>query len=227
MRVLIAEDSAIERMVLQSVIEDLHHTCLIAANGAEAWELFYTHGADVVISDWEMPHLDGLELCRRVRAHPDAPYTYFIFLTMLEDKPHARLGMEAGADDYLTKPLDVDDLQLRLIAAERVTAVHRQLAEAQRAEGRLEGVMLATRTLEHELGNKLALTVGYAELLAASSDLPPALQQAAREALRGATEAFRLVEQLQQIKRIEETDWGPRVGPTIDIARSTAPCPES
>jgi predicted ATPase/DNA-binding NarL/FixJ family response regulator len=129
MRILIAEDNSMERLVLQRTIEGLGHECLAARTGTEAWRLFQERGADVLISDWMMPGLDGPELCRRVRAHSGAPYTYVIFLTVLDDQQHSRYGMTAGADDYLHKPLDLDELELRLIAAERINQLHRQLWE--------------------------------------------------------------------------------------------------
>ena len=128
MKILIAEDSAMGRRLLQRVVESLGHECRVADDGVAAWELFRQEGADVVISDWLMPGMEGPELCRRVRG-ADGPYAYFVFLTVLRDKQHALQGVRAGADDYLTKPLDPDELQVCLIAAERVVAVHRGLAE--------------------------------------------------------------------------------------------------
>ena len=127
MHVLIAEDSAVERIMLERFVRELGHEPVLAPDGEQAWELFQTHGADVLISDWMMPGLDGAELCRRVRAHPSAPYTYIILLTVLDDDEHTRFGMQAGADDYLRKPLRIEDLEMRLIAAERVSYLHRQL----------------------------------------------------------------------------------------------------
>jgi diguanylate cyclase (GGDEF)-like protein len=115
-------------MMLRSAVEGLGHECLTAADGSEAWELFRAQGADVIISDWLMPGIEGPELCRLVRANP-GPYTYFVLLTAFGDRGHALEGMQAGADDYLAKTLDVNDLHLRLIAAERVTALHKRLAE--------------------------------------------------------------------------------------------------
>jgi predicted ATPase/DNA-binding NarL/FixJ family response regulator len=129
MRILIAEDNSMERLVIRRTIEGLGHECVAASTGTEAWQLFQQHGADVLISDWMMPGLDGPELCRRVRAHTGAPYTYVIFLTVLDDQEHSRYGMMAGADDYLRKPLDVDELELRLIAAQRINHLHQQLEE--------------------------------------------------------------------------------------------------
>jgi two-component system, cell cycle response regulator len=130
MRVLIAEDSAVARRMIQSVVESIGHECLLAEDGAKAWDLFQASEVDVIISDWIMPEIEGPELCQRVRELAGRPYTYFILLTALEDKQHALAGIRAGADDYLTKPLDIDELQLRLIGAARVTALHRQLAAA-------------------------------------------------------------------------------------------------
>ena len=129
MRVLIAEDDAVSRLMLRRSIEQLGHECLVAEDGDVAWELFRRHEVDVVVSDWMMPGLDGPELCRRVRAHPSPTYTYFVLLTSLDGKRYLMAGLEAGADDYLTKPFDRDELRARLQTAVRVTTLQRQLAE--------------------------------------------------------------------------------------------------
>jgi diguanylate cyclase (GGDEF)-like protein len=128
MKVLVVEDGRTARMMLKSAVERLGHECVTAADGTEAWDRFLAEGADVIISDWLMPGIQGPDLCRMVRAKP-GPYTYFVLLTAFGDRSHALEGMQAGADDYLAKTLDVDDLHLRLIAAERVSALHKRLAE--------------------------------------------------------------------------------------------------
>jgi two-component system, cell cycle response regulator len=128
-RVLIAEDDAVSRLILQRSIESIGHSTAIARDGIEAWEAYLADPPDVLISDWLMPGIEGIELCRRVRGHGAKKYTYFVFMTSLAGKQDFLKGMEAGADDYLIKPVDADDLRVRLIAASRVTSLHARLVE--------------------------------------------------------------------------------------------------
>ncbi len=161
MRVLIAEDDSVSRMILQRAVQKFGHECLAAEDGEKALQIYReTPGVDVVISDWMMPGMDGLELCRRLREEQrEGGYTFFIFLTALDDKEHLLEGMQAGADDYLTKPLDREQLQVRLIAASRVTTLHRQLTEQKADLERLNLELFTTARrdpLTH-LGNRLLL----------------------------------------------------------------------
>ena len=133
MKVLVAEDDAVSRTILRRAVEKFGHECLAAEDGERAWETYLGEpDVDVVISDWMMPGVDGPGLCRRIReAERDGhagKYTYFIFLTALGDREHLLIGLEAGADDYLSKPLDRDELGMRLVSARRVTDLHRRLA---------------------------------------------------------------------------------------------------
>ncbi len=134
MKVLLAEDDPISMRVLLRAMEQLGHECQAARDGEEAWALFRRGTPDVIISDWAMPGTDGLELCRRVRAGGPAAYTYFIFMTGHDDKQSFLEGMRAGADDYLMKPIDLDALQARMIAASRVMALHHRLVQAARTD---------------------------------------------------------------------------------------------
>ena len=129
MKILVADDDRSIGLALQMALEDLGHECVVAEDGRAAWTLFQQEGADTIISDWRMPGLQGPELCRLVRAEHTGPYVYFVLLTVLDEPRHVLEGMQAGADDYLTKPFTIDSLQARLIAAERVTALHRNLTE--------------------------------------------------------------------------------------------------
>jgi two-component system cell cycle response regulator len=130
MRVLVVEDDPVSRTILVHAVNALGHECVVACNGEEAWELYQADPVDVIISDWMMPGMDGVELCRRVRYSAGANrYTYFIFVSALSDKASFLMAMREGADDYLTKPLDRVDLQARLAAGQRVTSLYRQAAE--------------------------------------------------------------------------------------------------
>ncbi len=128
--VLVVDDDAATRSGLQKALALLGHRCRTASDGQEAWELHRAQHADVILSDWCMPRVDGVELCRRVRSGDgEAGYTYFILMTSRDDKDHYIRGMEAGADDYHGKPIDLDELAARLVSAGRVVALHRRLAE--------------------------------------------------------------------------------------------------
>jgi two-component system cell cycle response regulator len=129
MRILVAEDDAASCLVLEAAVTSLGHECVVATGGEEAWRLFETVDVDAVISDRMMPGMDGVELCRRIRASERDTYTYFIFLTAFDKKMDVLSGMQAGADDYLVKPLDIGDLNMRLFVASRVTSLHRQLSQ--------------------------------------------------------------------------------------------------
>src|SRR5262245_29839766 len=142
MKVLIADDETISRRLLQGYLERWGHTVVAAQNGAEAWDLFAAGDFPVVISDWVMPELDGVELIRRIRASQRSSYVYTILLTSKAQKEDLVTGMEAGADDFVTKPFDRDELRVRLRAGQRVieleTALRaslEELAQARRREG--------------------------------------------------------------------------------------------
>lgn len=137
MKILVADDDSTSRLIVQTALRSLGHECHIVSDGAQAWEAFRTHRPDVVISDWMMPGLTGLELCRNIRTDASGAYTFIIMVTSQGGHDEVLEGMNAGADDYLIKPLDPDDLQAHLIAASRVTSLHQQLAE-QRTQ--LEGL---------------------------------------------------------------------------------------
>ena len=129
MRVLIADDDATSRLVLTAAAAKLGHECLVATDGSSAWELLSTEGIDVLLTDWMMPGVDGPELCRRVRAELPGRYVYVVLITSMAQPEQVLAGMSAGADDYLIKPVDPFAVQTRLVAAERVTELHRQVAD--------------------------------------------------------------------------------------------------
>lgn len=115
LRVLVAEDELVSRMVAEEFVESQGYQCLVAEDGAEAWALYQQHGADVVITDLLMPGMSGLDLCRQVRAGP-GPQPFIIVLSAAGETELVESALEAGADDFLAKPLDYEQLGERLRA---------------------------------------------------------------------------------------------------------------
>jgi diguanylate cyclase (GGDEF)-like protein len=127
MRVIVAEDDRAVRRLVGTMVRDLGHEVVTTADGDEAWSEYQNGGADVLITDWKMPIVDGGELLRRVRYQPVGAYTYVIVVTSLAERDHALEAVRAGTDDYLPKPVHPADLEMRLSIAARVTNLHRQL----------------------------------------------------------------------------------------------------
>ena len=140
MRILIADDDATSRLMLKAMASKLGHECLVAEDGSTAWQLLSSGEIDVLLTDWMMPGVDGPELCRRVRDELSAQYVYIVLITGLGHPEQVLEGMSAGADDYLIKPVDPFAVQTRLVAAERATGLHRQVADfrAQLEQANLE-----------------------------------------------------------------------------------------
>lgn len=133
MKVLIADDEPLSQIVLQRTLESLGHEVVTVADGAAAWELIRGGDFPLVISDWVMPGPDGLELCRRVRARAEGPlYTYVILLTARSERADRVEGYEAGADDFLAKPLDPGELMARIGVARRILAMQEELRRRSR-----------------------------------------------------------------------------------------------
>ena len=131
MKILIADDDPTSRLLLKAMVSKLGHECVVAEDGSSAWEVLASGGIDVLLTDWMMPGVDGPELCRRLRNEGGGAYIYIVLTTGLDHPEDVLEGMSAGADDYLTKPVDKFAVQTRLVAAERVTELHHQLAYTQ------------------------------------------------------------------------------------------------
>jgi two-component system cell cycle response regulator len=131
MKILVAEDDRDSRELLCWLLKKLGYEVVATEDGKKAWEAFRRGRFRLVISDVLMPELDGLELCRRIRRHKQSKYTYVIIITALIGKKDYLEGMEAGADDFVTKPFDPDELKARLRVAERILSFQEQAAAAE------------------------------------------------------------------------------------------------
>jgi two-component system, cell cycle response regulator len=131
-RVLVADDDAMFRKILQTWLEDWGYQVTIAEDGAKAWSILQEElPPQILILDWIMPDITGVDVCRRVREQNRAPYQYILLATANDAKQDLVRGLEAGADDYLTKPFDKRELQARLRAANRILTLQHDSIQAQ------------------------------------------------------------------------------------------------
>ena len=129
LRILIADDDPTARNFLRAALRKLDHECTLAANGREAWEAYQANQPALVLADWIMPELTGIELCRMIRAEKRPRYTYVILVTALTGKGSYLEGMDAGADDFVTKPFDIDQMAARLRVAQRILGLQTELKQ--------------------------------------------------------------------------------------------------
>lgn len=155
MRILIAEDDPVSSRILCATLVKWGHEVVATSNGREAWAALREEGApSLAILDWMMPEMDGLEVCRNVRRLETASSIYLILLTARSLKEDVIEGLEAGADDFLTKPFDRNELRVRLQVGARIVDLQRSLAERVRE---LEEAVEELRRAEEEL-RELSLT---------------------------------------------------------------------
>ena len=132
MRILVAEDDAVTRRILDVTLRGLGWDVVTASDGNAAWQVFETqkgqNAPDLAVMDWMMPGLEGIEICRRLRATPGFELVYVILLTSRGDKEDLAAGLAAGANDYITKPFDPVELEARVRVGERMVKLQTSLA---------------------------------------------------------------------------------------------------
>jgi DNA-binding response OmpR family regulator len=149
MRILVAEDDSTARWAIGRLLENWGYQVTSVGSGAEAWGVFQSDEAPLLaILDWLMPGMDGLELCRKVRQTPRSELVYLILLTARSGQGDIVAGLESGADDYIVKPADPDELRARVQTGRRIVELQARLAarvheleEARLREKRLQGLL--------------------------------------------------------------------------------------
>jgi two-component system, cell cycle response regulator len=162
MKILVVEDDIGSRRLVTVRLTAAGHEVVEAKDGQYAWELFEREPFQIVITDWMMPRLDGPGLIQKIRSSNQQNYTYIIMLTAIDDKPNIVIGLEAGADEYLTKPFDAKELLARVASGERIIKLEEQLIKARRQmetlamQDGLTGLM-NRRAIEEHARNELTL----------------------------------------------------------------------
>lgn len=219
MNTLIADDDPVTRLLLSSALTALGHTVREAANGREAWYAWLTGDYPLVISDWLMPDLDGLEFCRRIRADPRADYTYIVLLTACSGKTNYLEAMTAGADDFITKPFEKDAFAARVRVAERILGLHASLraanTELERRVGERTAELAAALQAKgeffsrasHELRTPMHHILGFAQLLALDP-LAPEQQESVGQILTSGRHLLTLIDRILAVSESRPDDLG-------------------
>ena len=164
-RILIVDDLEANRVLLQEILELDGLEVMLAQDGAEALRAISESAPDLVLLDVNMPGMDGLEVCRRLRADPETEALPIILVTALSERAHRLEGISAGANDYLTKPIDRPDLLLRVRNALRLRRLHAEVAEQLRRLEQLEQMRDGlVHMLVHDLRTPLTGITVYLQL---------------------------------------------------------------
>ncbi len=132
MKALVADDDTASRLLLEKMLTKWGYEVVGASSGEEAWKILTSDDSpDIAVLDWMMPELDGVEVCRRIRALELSSPPYLLLLTGRDNKQDIATGLESGASDYLQKPVDRDELRARLLVGKRFAELNRKLLETQ------------------------------------------------------------------------------------------------
>lgn len=204
MRVLLADDDEMMRELIAAVLEAQGHAVEAFVDGDAIWKAFSASPTPLLVLDWQMPGADGLEVCRRIRGHADGAHAYILVVTARSGRHDLDAVLDAGADDYLSKPVSPEDIIARLRIAERrmEVAAARRTAEAELQRARyLAGVGELSLALQHEINNPLAALLTNSALVA-SGILPPAESAASLQVID--QQARRIAAVVRRLNEIED-----------------------
>lgn len=204
MRVLVAEDDPMMNRLLEALVTARGHEVQVSDDGAQALALYERDHPELVLLDWEMPVLDGLEACRRMRALDPDRSTHILVCTGRDREEDLLAVLDAGADDYVRKPVTRDDLHARLLIAERRLVVEGKRRDAEEALARaqwLAGIGETTITVQHEINNPLAALLGHAALLETDPDAPVALREQVNVIVQ---QAHRIADVVRRLAELED-----------------------
>ncbi|MDX2441560.1 MAG: response regulator [Desulfobacterales bacterium] len=183
MQILVVDDQAAARQFLEKILKDWGHTVYLAENGSEAWITLLSTAVDMVVTDWMMPEMNGLELCRKIRSAGFNKYIYIILISARDTQQDIIQGLEVGVDDYITKPVNTKEFRARIEIGERLISLEKKLhnKHAETERNYYQTIQMFTNLIEvvdEELGGhckrvaKLCLRLAKLHPGVAQEDLP-------------------------------------------------------
>ena len=210
MDVVLADDSDVSRRMLAATLERCGHRVVAVADGEAAWMAFEQSRPPMLILDWQMPGMDGLEVCRRVRSAPGGGDVFVIMVTGRDTSTHLSDALAAGVDDYVTKPVLPLHLEARVRIAERriEQGVARRSAEEALATAQwLAGIGQTALALQHEINNPLMALLTSAQLLAEDTAAPAAYREQASSILEQTRRIAGVVKRLRELKQPRSVEY--------------------
>lgn len=214
MDILIADDDPITRKILSNIITATGHEAVFAENGMEAWDLLRAKKVRILISDWMMPELDGHDLCRKIRGAEWPYYIYIILLTSKDLKSDAIKGLEAGADDYVIKPVHRDEMIARIRSGQRIIQLeenYRQMHAQLLQSDKMASIGQLAAGVAHEINNptgfissNLATLNDYQKDLVSLIDRYRKLAEEIRGIKRDVMPELQLDKKVDQIRELED-----------------------
>jgi len=208
MDILVADDDRIGRFLLNSALRELGHSVTEATNGCDAWEAWKRQRHQLIISDWMMPCMDGLELCRRIRAEETSQLSYIILITAREGNANYLDAMNSGVDDFMSKPFERDRFIARVRVAMRILGLNQGLHLAnteleRRVEERTAELQKALQAkseflsgASHELRTPMNHILGFAQLLASRKGLTEKQEASVRQILESGRRLLTLIDHI-------------------------------
>lgn len=220
MKILIAEDDFTSRTILQAVLAKWGYKVISTCDGSEAFAaLQKNESPQLAVLDWQMPGMDGATLCRKLREQERDKALYLILLTSRGENGDIVQGLEAGADDYIAKPYDNEELRARVNAGNRMIALQNELQDRER----LQGVLETAGAVCHELNQPLQSVSGFSELLLMDMDESDPKYETLEKIQIGIGRISELTQKIMKISRYRTRDYMNGKVRILDIDQASWP----
>jgi DNA-binding response OmpR family regulator len=210
MRIVLADDSEVTRRMLAATLDRAGHEIVAVADGEAAWAAYEHHRPPMMILDWQMPGLDGLDVCRRIRQTADGADVFVLMVTGRDASNHLADALAAGVDDYLAKPVTPEHLAARVRIAEgRIaqTTARRRAEDALAKAQWLAGIGHTALALQHEINNPLMALLTHGQLLAEDPEATPAVREQVTTILAQARRIADVVRRLKELKEPKAVEY--------------------